>query len=305
MSSLVTVRSLSVVLCFAGLALAQEPPPLEPPALEPPKTDAAQQPPPRAAQPPAARSQPNAGQPAAPRAPSRPMLAIPGVTAPAARSRPSNPPRATSPPPSGTSSASPFRQAPVSSSTGSPSLRTPSEPPAIPPREDLRESSAPDTIPLTLEPLTAEPDSDRAAPRSPAPRPGSARPPGPVPTEREVDEPSSPRPAPRRGLGVFSRFFGPLPPPPLRDQTRPPSRENSRLDRQTKEDPDAAARRRIERAIRETLGNRVRSIEVRVNGRNALIVAQPSRFWLRRAVRHSLETLPALQGYRTRIELGE
>jgi hypothetical protein len=71
------------------------------------------------------------------------------------------------------------------------------------------------------------------------------------------------------------------------------------------EDLDAAARRRIERQIRETLGDRVRSVEVRVHGRNVLIVAQPSRFWLRRSVRHALESLPALQGYRARIELGE
>jgi hypothetical protein len=64
-------------------------------------------------------------------------------------------------------------------------------------------------------------------------------------------------------------------------------------------------KRRIEHQIRETLGDRVRSVEVRVTGRNVLIVAQPSRFWLRRTVRRSLESLPALQGYRTRIELAE
>ena len=295
MSSLVTLRSLSVVLFFAGLALAQEPPP-----LEPPKTDAAQ--PPRSApQPSPARPQPNAGQSAPARAPSRPMLAIPGVTAPPARSRPSNPPRSAAPPPSGTSSASPFRQAPVSSISGPPSLRTPSGSPSVPAIEGLPESSARDTIPLTLEPITEEPATDRTAPRSPAPRPGPARPPGSVLNDRAVDEPSSPRPAPRRG-GVFNRFFGP---PPPREQARRPVRDNSRPDREPNEDPDAAARRRIERQIRETLGDRVRSIEVRVNGRNVLIVAQPSRFWLRRSVRHSLESLPALQGYRTRIELGE
>jgi hypothetical protein len=304
MSSLVTVPSLSLVLCFAGLAMAQEPPPLEAPALEPPKTDA-NQPPRRAAQPPPARSQPNAGQAAPAGAPSRPMLAIPGVTVPSARSRPANPPRTASPPPNGTLFASPFRQTPVSSSSRGPATRTPSGSPAIPPIDGLPESSARDTIPLTLEPITEEPASDRNAPRSPAPRPGSVRSPASDPTDRAVDEPSSPRPAPRRGGRVFGRLFGLPSPSPPRNQTGSPSRERSRPDRETKEDPDDAARRRIERQARETLSDRFRSIEVRVNGRNVLIVAQPSHFWLRRSVRHSLETLPALQGYRARIELGE
>ena len=40
MTSLVMVRLLCVVLCFAGLATAQEPPPLEPPDLGPPRAGA-------------------------------------------------------------------------------------------------------------------------------------------------------------------------------------------------------------------------------------------------------------------------
>ena len=67
--------------------------------------------------------------------------------------------------------------------------------------------------------------------------------------------------------------------------------------------PSSSPRRRIERQIRETLGDRVRDVEVRITGRNAVIVAQPSRFWLRRSVRRSLEALPALEGYRARIEI--
>ena len=42
-----------------------------------------------------------------------------------------------------------------------------------------------------------------------------------------------------------------------------------------------------------------------MTGRNVVIFAQPSRFWLRRAVRRSLETLPILQGYRVRIDVGD
>jgi hypothetical protein len=62
-------------------------------------------------------------------------------------------------------------------------------------------------------------------------------------------------------------------------------------------------RRKIERQIRDSLGDRVRSLEVRVSGRNVLIVAKSTRFWQKRSVRRALETLPALNGYQARIEL--
>jgi hypothetical protein len=86
---------------------------------------------------------------------------------------------------------------------------------------------------------------------------------------------------------------------------RGPSRPGRESESDRDADADTAAKRRIERQIRETLGDRVRSFEVHITGRNVMIVAQPSRFWLRRSVRRSLETLPALQGYRARIELSE
>ena len=70
-------------------------------------------------------------------------------------------------------------------------------------------------------------------------------------------------------------------------------------------DAELVARRRIERQIRDTLGDRVNRFEVRITGRNVVITAQPSRFWYRRSVRRSLETLPALEGYRARIELSD
>jgi hypothetical protein len=62
-------------------------------------------------------------------------------------------------------------------------------------------------------------------------------------------------------------------------------------------------KRKIEEQIRESLGDRVRSVEVRVRGRNVLIVARATRFWQKRPVRRSLETLPVLSGYRARVEL--
>jgi hypothetical protein len=68
---------------------------------------------------------------------------------------------------------------------------------------------------------------------------------------------------------------------------------------------DASVKRKIEKQIRDTLGDRVRSVEVRVSGRNILIVGQATRFWQKRTVRRALETLPALEGYRARIDLDD
>jgi hypothetical protein len=165
-----------------------------------------------------------------------------------------------------------------------------------------------ETIPLTIEPI----DGDPPALRAPTGRPATARPSNGRPSESRAtdgpdDEPADTRPAPRRGTGILGRLFGPPPAP------APSARESSRSDAKPKGDTDpdkdldadAVARRRIERQIRTTLGDKVRSFEVRITGRNVVIVAQPSRFWLRRSVRHSLETLPALQGYRARIEISD
>ncbi len=107
--------------------------------------------------------------------------------------------------------------------------------------------------------------------------------------------------------GLFGRFFQPPP-----GAARPPSRSSSASARQSekveeKSEPltDATVKRKIEKQIRETLGDRVRSLEVRVSGRNVLIVGKATRFWQKRAVRRSLETLPVLEGYRARIQLDD
>ena len=75
----------------------------------------------------------------------------------------------------------------------------------------------------------------------------------------------------------------------------------------TKSDPaaDAELKRRIERQVREALGDRIKSAEVRVVGRNVAIRAEASRFWQRRGVRRTLESLPGLAGYRTTIDVGD
>src|SRR5262249_62184033 len=96
----VTVCSLFLFVGTAGLAAAQEPPPLEPPSLEPTKAGASQaigpdsrtkpvDPGPAGTKPvdpkPAAPARSNPVRTAAPKPEFRPMLAIPGVTAPASR----------------------------------------------------------------------------------------------------------------------------------------------------------------------------------------------------------------------------
>ena len=68
---------------------------------------------------------------------------------------------------------------------------------------------------------------------------------------------------------------------------------------------EAALKRRIERQIRELLGDRVGDVEVRIVGRDITIRARAVRFWQRRAVRRTLETLPGLAGYRARVEMGD
>jgi hypothetical protein len=106
--------------------------------------------------------------------------------------------------------------------------------------------------------------------------------------------------------GLLGRFFQPPEAISGHDESRrSPTSARNRDDSRNEPTSDAAVRRKIERQIRDTLGERVRSIEVRVSGRNVLIVAKASRFWQKRAVRRALETLPALSGYRARIELDE
>ena len=95
--------------------------------------------------------------------------------------------------------------------------------------------------------------------------------------------------------------------PPPRDESRTEETPRNKRDAgpDPELDPDTVARRRIERQVRAAVGDKVRSFDVSVTGRTVVIFAQPSRFWLRRSVRRSLETLPALQGYRARIEVSE
>jgi hypothetical protein len=111
---------------------------------------------------------------------------------------------------------------------------------------------------------------------------------------------------------MLGRLLGvPFPAAPRAENRRPEVPKSAatagraRSDDQSEPAGDAALKRRIERQIRDSLGDRLRSVEVRVTGRNVLIVAKPSRFWQKRTIRRSLEELPALAGLRARVEIGD
>jgi hypothetical protein len=178
---------------------------------------------------------------------------------------------------------------------------------------------------MTIEPLEDEPKTNPRTARPPTP-PGS----GPrsraggsqaAQKSRSSDSsddsppPENRRPAPRPAPGILGRFFQPPQGSSRGDSrsssstasARPKQKETEKEKADDKPEPltDAAIKRKIEKQIRETLGDRVKSLEVRVSGRNVLIVGQATRFWQKRAVRRSLETLPVLEGYRARIQLDD
>lgn len=337
------VGSVALVLGIAGVAAAQEPPALEAPALEAPRAESPPAPPPAAApatavQPKvetAASARPNASAgPAIAPASGRPMLAIPGITAPASR-RPATSgspagPRAPAgsaspgpaldalppPPPNARSRATGMNGIPLSEPPTAaalpPAVNSPRTARPFPDSDGLRSRPVPgrpaaESIPLSIEPM----DGDSPVDRRPTGRAAIGRAAdGAGPSSRLQDDEPDDRPPPARRPSTFlGRLFAPPPPTPAR--RKPPDEEQAEgkprggSDADSRLTPEAEARRRIERQIRATLGDKLRSFEVHVTGRNVEIVAQPSRFWLRRSVRHSLETLPALQGFRARIEISD
>ncbi len=257
-------------MCTGSTAAAQDPPPLSPPALTPPSVDApVESPPPERPTPPPEN---------------RPVLVVPGVTAPRTRPRP---------PLAQPSSPSPMSGSPVLD--GPNDLFAPTHPPSASPRLIPQPSSPPSVVPrpLTLERVPGTPPAD--------PKPG----PSPAP-ERNLFRPQSPTSTPndsRRPSGVFSRLL----PAPSFLTGRAPTEPKGLVTVEPRSDPatDAALKRRIERQIRESLGNRVRSVDVRVVDRDVTIRAKSARFWQRRGVRHTLESLPALVGYHAQVEMSD
>lgn len=286
MSRPVIMGSLWVVLGSAGLALAQDAPPLEPPAADSPH--------------PTTSTPKPASVPAAPtRTEVRPLLVIPGVTAPIERRGPT--PRSKTAQPAG--------------AANTPGRGPQSQPASRPHVDSVAEPSSRAKIPLTLEPIEDEPAAKKQKdPTASASRetidwpPGvpraDERPPVASPSVPQPETPVTPRSASPRPTNFFGRLFGLAPSNPPRSPSQNPQTK-SRVDADTRPDAttDTATRRKIESEIKDSLGDRLRSVEVRVSGRNVLIVAKASRFWQKRSVRQSLETLPGLAGYRARVDI--
>lgn len=200
--------------------------------------------------------------------PRRPLLVIPGVTAPASSSR----------------------------ATRKPEPRPSPSPPLAGPA-----TAAPVAIPLTLEPIpsgedVAEDPLDES-PSTPKRRTDS---PTPGPGRPESSRNASPAPAQAGGSrsfpgSVLGRVLGP----------RGGEPDDGGITVESRTDPavEAAVKRRVEKEVREALGDRADSIEVRVTGRNVLIRAHASRFWRRWSVRRTLDALQMPSGYRGRAEL--
>ena len=98
---------------------------------------------------------------------------------------------------------------------------------------------------------------------------------------------------------MLGRFLGPS------GSSKDAARPDSSITVEPRSDPaaEAVVKRRVEKQIQQSLGDRVRSVEVRVSGRSVVIRAQAARFWQRRSVRRSLESLQLPSGYRPRVEI--
>ncbi len=296
----VLAGGLSALLFCAGLAVAQDQaPPLTPPALDPPAAaPAAATPQPRsAAGSGSSTSSSPTGKPTqANPAESRPLLVIPGVTAPVP-ARPGTRPNRPRP---AAGAAAADSTAPLAPATSDAALLPPIDEP--PPAGRDRALTGRSPIPLTLESIPDEPPAKLGSERLPADRSAAPRSPRSS-SARPLSEPSAPAatgPAtPRSSSTMFGRLLGPT---TSRDE---PAGSRSSITVEPRSDPtaEAAAKKRIEKQVQQAVGDRVRSVEIRVSGRSVVIRAQAARFWQRRGVRRSLETMPLPSGYRARVEM--
>ena len=275
-------HGLAGLLVGAGLAQVQaraqdQPPPLEPPALAPPVT------------------KPSSARTAAPAAnatrvpPAKPienhsLLVIPGVTAPA----PSRP--------------GVRRIAPRTSAGNADAL------PGLPPVAPLSTNPArtaqtlprptpgpPGSIPLSLEAIPDDPPAELGSERSP----GSVSSTAP----RGAPAPLTSRPAPSGNTSsILGRLLGPS---NVNEDLISPGRDTVSVEPHSDPAAEAALKRRIQKQVERTLGDHVRSVEVRIKGRTVVFRARASRFWYRRGVRRALQSMPLPAGYRARVEAVE
>ena len=118
------------------------------------------------------------------------------------------------------------------------------------------------------------------------------------------DKPKDSPPTPSR----LQRLLGRTPAaslPPSRTRNTPPPDDAITLEPRSDPAADAALKRRLETQAKDAVGTRARSIDVRVVDRHVYIRAKVDRFWNRRPVRKSLESLPGLSGYKATVDVDE
>ncbi len=226
----------------------------------------------------------------------RAVLALPGITAPTAP-RPINNPPVGSPSPTETNGTPGGVQldAPLEMNG---SLAPLSPLPRVAPNLMLRPNR--NQKPLVLDsPVDENPSSDETPKRvTPEPKRSNASP--------RVD------PAPQRRGRLFGLFGGLAPASPAPSATNSASSSGTKTNAPGRSvvevplaDPSAesALKRRIEKQARDAVGDRVRSVEVRLEGKSATVQASGVKLFQKRNVRRSLEGLPALSGLRANIEV--
>ena len=188
-----------------------------------------------------------------------------------------------------------MRDAPIPSRRGRPIPFANSTPYQINEIIPLTEPTGDDLSPI------GDDASDRLSPSSRRSDSGST-------THRDAIRPLTP--TPRR------RFFGLFPGPSVVPRSSSPSRAStvgiSSLNNRPTPDhlspeaiADARLKQRIEKQARESIGDRVRTLDVQVQGKRASIHARGVRFYQKRGVRRALESLPALTGLRSTIDLDD
>ena len=272
------MRRIAAGLAWVGLAASTpfawargDDPPRLTPALTGPVADPPTESPPKAVVPPEAKPSAHPGQ----------VLVLPGITTP----RPA-----------------PRTIRPVEGLNGLPPLLEPSTLSATPPataRDTFRpfggnDPFAPTGRPTGRPPITLEsvPTEDDLTPPIETPSP-------PTPGAELRNPPRGALP-PRRPQGLFGRLF---PTPGTADRRGAAGDDSVRVEPRDDPAADAALKRRIERQIHDKFGSKLRSFEVRVNGRDVAVRARAARFWQRRALRGGLEALPALSGTRAAVEV--
>ena len=113
-------------------------------------------------------------------------------------------------------------------------------------------------------------------------------------------------PEPTRRPRLFGFLAGPARSPstaPPSSKTVTPGRSVAADDLQADPAAESALKRRIERQAREVVGNRARSVEVKLTGKEAVVQVSGVRFYQKRAVRKQLESIPAISGLRTTISV--